>query len=640
MNRYQRKVLLVLIDVMTVSLSVYIAFLLRFDFDIKSPFIDYLPYVIFMQTFITILFFFYHNIYKRLWQYASVGDIVTILKSVLYSTSVFFIFHHYIVKFYIPEIIVPRSIYIISALITIFGVGGSRFLWRSFRSAHYKQQPHHRRALIIGAGNTGSMVLKEMKHTTNSIYFPVAFIDDDPKKYKLEIQGVSVLGNRHNIPAVVEKLMIEDIIIAMPSATRAELIEIIDICRTTGAKINIVPRINDLITGKLSISHIRDVSVEDLLGREPVKINLDEIASYLYDKVVLVTGAGGSIGSELCRQIANFGPKQLLLLGHGENSIYEIELELKKKHPELIIEPIIADIQDKGRLKRVFSYFQPEVVFHAAAHKHVPLMEKNPMEAVKNNIVGTKNVAECAHEFNALKFVMISTDKAVNPTNVMGATKRIAELIIQSLDKVSDTQFSAVRFGNVLGSRGSVIPIFKKQIQEGGPVTITHPEMVRYFMTIPEAVQLVIQTGALAMGGEVFILDMGKPVKISDLAIDLVKLSGLEPHKDIEIVYSGIRPGEKLFEELLTNEEGTSATKHDRIYVGMPTNLSDETMKLIIETIEALVLKDGNVGPAEVKATLQKILPAYVSAETINRAREEALQASLEVVAGINRKSK
>ncbi len=599
----------------------------------------FLPYVILSQVLLTISCFFYFKIYKRLWQYASVGDILTIIKSVLIATALFFIFHHYIVKYFIPEIIVPRSTYIISAMITIMIIGGSRFIWRIVRSSYLSIQPHHRRALIVGAGNTGSMVLKELRHKPNSEYYPVAFVDDDPHKYMLEIQGVCVLGNRHDIPSIVEKLKIEDIIIALPSATRDEIIEILEICKKTGVKVNIIPRINDLINGNLSISSIRDVSVEDLLGREPVKLNLNEIASYLFDKVVLVTGAGGSIGSELCRQISSFRPKQLLLLGHGENSIYEIELELRKKFPELLIEPIIADIQDKNRLRQVFSYFNPEVIFHAAAHKHVPLMEKNPMEAIKNNILGTKNVAECAHEFNASRFVMISTDKAVNPTNVMGATKRIAELIIQSLDKISETQFSAVRFGNVLGSRGSVIPIFKKQIKEGGPVTITHPDMVRYFMTIPEAVQLVIQTGALARGGEIFILDMGKPVKIADLAYDLIKLSGLDPNKDIKIVFTGIRPGEKLFEELLTNEEGTSATKHDRIYVGKPSNLSADQFATMMARIDELLKKDGSVTPSEVKLTLRQILPSYSSSESLNEATREALSASLEMVATIDRKA-
>ncbi|WP_254611524.1 nucleoside-diphosphate sugar epimerase/dehydratase [Paenibacillus sp. JMULE4] len=323
---------------------------------------------------------------------------------------------------------------------------------------------------------------------------------------------------------------------------------------------------NDVINGKVSINTIRNVSVEDLLGREPVKMNLEEIAGYLADKVVMVTGAGGSIGSELCRQIAYYKPKSLLLLGHGENSIYEIELELKKDYASIEIYAIIADIQDRDRIRQVFEEFRPQVVFHAAAHKHVPLMERNPIEAIKNNVFGTKNVADASDEFGVSRFVMISTDKAVNPTNVMGATKRIAEMIIQALDKQSKTQFAAVRFGNVLGSRGSVIPIFKKQIEEGRDVTITHPDMIRYFMTIPEAVQLVIQTGSLANGGEIFILDMGRPVKIADLASDLIRLSGLEPGKDINIVYTGIRPGEKLFEEILSNEEGAIATKHDRIY--------------------------------------------------------------------------
>lgn len=641
MSKHGRTVILVMLDAVIIALSVYLAYLLRFDFRIRQEFISTLPYVITAEVLITISFFGYFKIYKRVWKYASIGDLISIVKGVTVATMLFFLIHKFMVHPYFPKIIVPRSIYILAWIIAITGIGGSRFLWRMMRDNYSKIKPHHHRALIIGAGDAGTMVVKELKHT-HSEHYPIAFIDDDPRKRNLEVLGIPVVGDRTMIMEAVARYEIKAIIIAIPSASRSEIAEIVAICKNTGCKIKMIPRMNDLINGKISINMIRNVNVEDLLGREPVKVNLEEIAGYLSGNVVMVTGAGGSIGSELCRQIACFSPKQLILLGHGENSIYEIELELRKKHPDLTIQPVIADIQDKYRMKQVFEEFGPKVIFHAAAHKHVPLMEHNPMEAIKNNVLGTKNLAECAHEYGVSRFVMISTDKAVNPTNVMGATKRIAEMIVQSLDKISSTQFAAVRFGNVLGSRGSVIPVFKKQIEEGGPVTVTHPDMIRYFMTIPEAVQLVIQTGALAKGGEIFILDMGNPVKIADLAADLIRLSGLEPNKDIHISYTGIRPGEKLFEEILTNEEGALATKHDRIFVGRPLDLSFEELQLKLKQLEYLALRTESPNAEEIKAVLKEMVPTYqwrdVYGEPTNAAVQEAIRSSLELVATLEKK--
>jgi FlaA1/EpsC-like NDP-sugar epimerase len=431
--------------------------------------------------------------------------------------------------------------------------------------------------------------------------------------------GLPVIGGREKIPEVIDQYSIQDIVIAIPSAPRSEIAKIIDICKNTKTSTKILPSVADLINGRVSVKSIREVRVEDLLGRDSVEVNLNEIAGYVKDQVVLVTGAGGSIGSELCRQISSYAPKKLLLLGRGENSIYEIELELRKSYPQML-EALIADIQDRSRMKEVFDLYRPSVVFHAAAHKHVPLMEQNPAEAVKNNIFGTKNVAECADEYGSSHFIMISTDKAVNPTSVMGATKRVAEIFIQGLDRISSTKFVAVRFGNVLGSRGSVIPVFQKQIQEGGPVTVTHPDMVRYFMTIPEAVQLVIQAGALAKGGEIFILDMGEPVKIVDLARNLIRLSGLLPDQDIKIEYTGIRPGEKLFEEILTNEEGISATKHDRILVGKPMNVSWDELQLKLMELQQIVAKDKAANRSgEIKKLLCDIVPAYLTPQEAKR---------------------
>jgi FlaA1/EpsC-like NDP-sugar epimerase len=640
MNKHVRVITLMVIDAILIAGSVYTAYLLRFDFSIRAQFIPTLPYVITSYILITLVWLYVHKTYRRIWQYASIGDLISIFKGVIISSVTFYILHQ-VFLYFGYTVIVPRSIYILSIGLIFFSVGGSRFFWRIFRDNYIKIQPHHLRALIIGAGDAGIMVVKELKHTKSEIY-PVAFIDDNMQKQNLELMGVPVVGNRSDISKVVENYNIQDIIIALPSATRTEIADILELCKRTGARIKMIPRMNDLINGKISINMIRNVSVEDLLGRDPVQVDLKEISDYLSNHVVLVTGAGGSIGSELSRQIAGFKPKQLLLLGHGENSIYDIELELRKKYPHLKLEPLIADIQDKDRLIEIFDLYRPHVVFHAAAHKHVPMMERNPIEAIKNNILGTKNVADCAHEFDAERFVMISTDKAVNPTNVMGATKRIAEMIVQSMDQKSNTRYAAVRFGNVLGSRGSVIPIFKRQIEEGGPVTVTHPDMVRYFMTIPEAVQLVIQTGALSQGGDVFILDMGKPVKIADLARDLIRLSGLEPNKDIKIEFTGIRPGEKLFEEILTSEEGTAATKHDRIYVGKPSQLSSEQLEQMIKRFNYMILNHNRINHVEVRELLKMWVPSYHWRQAIDKdtrkAFDEAYQMSLETVAAVEKK--
>lgn len=643
MSRNKRKLFLFAIDAILISGSVYMAYLLRFDFRIPTQFINTFGYVITSYLLLTILAMHVFKIYRRVWQYASIGDLISIFKGSVCGSVAMYLLHQLIVKQIFTGIVIPRSIYLISLMLIFLTVGGSRFIWRMVRDNYVKIQPHHKRALIVGAGDAGTMIVKELKHT-DSEYYPIAFIDDDPNKFNLEVLGVPVIGAREDIPSAVKKCNAEMIIIALPSASRTEIAHILDICKKTGCKIKMIPRMHDLIDGKVTLSAIRDVSVEDLLGREPVSIDLKEIAGYLSEQVVLVTGAGGSIGSELCRQVAEFDPKQLIMLGHGENSIYEVELELRQRFPNLQLETVIADIQDKQRIRTVFETYKPQVVFHAAAHKHVPMMERNPIEAVKNNVFGTKNVAECAHKYKALRFVMISTDKAVNPTNVMGATKRIAEMIVQSIDKESDTVFSSVRFGNVLGSRGSVIPIFKKQIEEGGPVTVTHPEMIRYFMTIPEAVQLVIQAGALASGGEVFVLDMGEPVKIADLAHDLIRLSGLEPGVDIQIEYTGIRPGEKLFEEILTKEEGTAATKHDRIYVGRPPQLAYNELKSMLKPLERYSA-GGCVASGtekEIRSLLQQIVPTYQygNDQTVEHRDhvDLAFRASREIVAALDGK--
>jgi FlaA1/EpsC-like NDP-sugar epimerase len=527
-------------------------------------------------------FAFMYRLYHKAWEYASIGELTAIIKAVTFS-----IMTTAIVQFAVFQDIYVRAL-MITWMIHIILIGGSRFVWRVFRDRYIKSNVNKRRTLIIGAGAAGMMVARQLVNNPEAELKPVAFIDDDPNKQKLQFFNIPVMGTTKDIEDVVRALRIEHIIIAIPSLTKKQLNRIFEQCAKTNAKTQIVPKLEDIVTGKVSVSQFRDVQVEDLLGREPVELDIESISSYVENKVILVTGAGGSIGSEICRQVCRFNPKKIVLLGHGENSIYQIDMELRNQYKDQIdIVPVIGDIQDRERMFEVMEEHKPDVVYHAAAHKHVPLMEYNPKEAVKNNIFGTKNVAEAAATFGVQTFVLISTDKAVNPTNVMGATKRFAEMIIQQLDKQSKTKFVAVRFGNVLGSRGSVIPLFKKQIQAGGPVTVTHPDMTRYFMTIPEASQLVIQAGALAKGGEIFVLDMGEPVKIVDLAKNLIKLSGYTV-EEIGIEFTGIRPGEKLFEELLNENEVHPEQVFPKIFIGKATAVDEKILHDFMEEFESM----------------------------------------------------
>jgi len=529
------------------------------------------------------LFSFVLKLYKKAWEYASTGELLIIFKIVTGSI---------VVAAVVQQIIVGEIHYRLLAVtwsLHILLIGGSRFCWRMYRDSLLINEEKKKRTLIIGAGSAGTMIVRQLIKNKDTDLLPVGFIDDDFTKHRLDILGIPVLGGVSSLEKIVNENQIENIIIAIPSLSRKELNTIFQECVKTSAKTQTLPMIEDLVTGKVSVSQFRDVKVEDLLGREPIILDIDSISKNLTDQTVLVTGAGGSIGSEICRQIVKFKPKKLVLLGHGENSIYTIEMDLKDTIGKLPIEIIteIADMQDAEKMEKVMGTHKPDVVYHAAAHKHVPLMERNPEEAVKNNIIGTMNVANAASWHGVKTFVMISTDKAVNPTSVMGSTKRIAEMIVQSMDQGSETKFVAVRFGNVLGSRGSVIPLFKKQIENGGPVTVTHPEMVRYFMTIPEASRLVIQAGALAKGGEIFVLDMGEPVRIVDLAKNLIKLSG-NSIDDIGIQYTGIRPGEKLFEELLNDEEIKDKQIYPKIYVGKTMELYNEEIEHLISTFSVM----------------------------------------------------
>lgn len=616
MSKIRKRMLtLIFIDIIVILFSTTCAFLM---YDNLSPSNQNINRLIVFQSInvLTIVVGFYFNsLYNRVWRFASTGEVLTIFRTVTLSIVVAYLAFLVIYKQPVPIMVIVNSY-----LFTLFTIGLSRFSIRLYTDG-YRQNKNSdmKNALIIGAGQCGVIIAKELKFNNNSLVHAHAFIDDDPTKLKQKIMGIPVLGNKHDIPRIVNECNISEIIIAIPSASRKKIAEIINICNKTSANIQIIPNISDLIEGRVTLKSMRNVDVEDLLGRDAVVLENEGIESYISGKTILVTGAGGSIGSELCRQIAKFNPQTLLLVGHGENSIYLIHQELNGQVKNLI--PLIADVQDRDCIERIFAEYRPQVVFHAAAHKHVPLMEANPSEAIKNNVFGTKNVADCANRYKADKFVLISTDKAVNPTSIMGASKRIAEMYIQSLGNISETKFCAVRFGNVLGSRGSVIPLFKKQIAQGGPVTVTHPEMVRYFMTIPEASRLVIQAGGFARDGEVFVLDMGEPVKIYDLAKHLIRLSGFEPEVDIKIKFSGIRPGEKLYEELLLDEEGMTSTRHERIFIGKPSHISHEELNKQIQNL-ALVL---NKGKDIVKASIVSIVPTFIG-ETKRASVEEVKQ--------------
>ncbi|RJE83614.1 polysaccharide biosynthesis protein [Paenibacillus sp. 1011MAR3C5] len=601
---YRRRMLIILVvDIIIIWVAIGVSYLFRFNGSIPPRYEEQMLLFAIVTTIICGSSLAFFRMYRRMWQYASIGEIIELFKAIAIGMILSYAVASLIFGERIPLSIGSRTLELMLLL-----MGGSRFLWRLIRVNRSIKSEQSHNLLVVGAGDCGALIAKEIM-TSDRFKGSrlIGFIDDDSYKRSMQVVGVPVMGNRENIGHIVQKHDIHDIVIAMPSAKRSDISDIINICKLTGAKVKIIPAINDFISGRLAVQTLRNVEVEDLLGREPVNIDMKGVMDYVTDKVVLVTGAGGSIGSELSRQIASFQPSKLLLLGHGENSIYLIEMELRNKFPKVQLETVIADIQDRDRIDAVFARFKPQVVFHAAAHKHVPLMERNPSEAVKNNVFGTKNVADAADKYGAQRFVMISSDKAVNPSSVMGATKRIAEMYIQSINATSHTQFVAVRFGNVLGSRGSVIPRFKEQIAAGGPVTVTHPDMVRYFMTIPEAVQLVIQAGAFAKGGEIFILDMGKPVRIMDLATDLIRLSGLEPDVDIKIQFSGMREGEKLFEELLTESEETTVTQHERIFIGKPVEINRAELDMQFRRFEKVLGEDHH----SVKAAIERLVPFY-----------------------------
>lgn len=600
---------LMLLDIVLINISVALSYLLRFDGNLKSippEFLKSIVSIFVITSIIKIITFLFFKLYNSLWKYAGIYELASIVSAAFVSNVIM------ISYVFICRIMVPRSIFIIAFLIDLFLIGGIRFAYRVLRrilQGEVIRVKNSKRILIVGGGDAGAIIINELKANFELKSVPVAIVDDDKNKIGKKINGVPILGGIENIVDIIEKLKINEVIIAIESSTNNNKIvsNIYSKCSNTQCKVKILPSFSQLIDESVIMQKIRDVNIEDLLGREPIKLDIDGINSYLKGQVVLVTGGGGSIGSELCRQIAAFLPEKLIILDNYENNAYDIQNELLYKFPKLNIITLIANIREKQRIESIFRKYKPDVVFHAAAHKHVPLMEANPAEAIKNNVFGTLNVVECSDKVNVKKFVLISTDKAVNPTNIMGATKRVAEMIIQAINKYSSTEFVAVRFGNVLGSNGSVIPVFKKQIEQGGPVTVTHPEITRFFMTVSEAVQLVIQAGAMANGGEVFVLDMGEPVKIFDLAKNLIKLSGFEPGEDINIVFSGLRPGEKLYEELLLEEEGLQSTQNNKIFVAQPTFTDLALLTREIERLRELI----GANKRDILDYMRLIVPTY-----------------------------
>ncbi len=551
--------------------------------------------------------------YSSLWRYAGEEELVSILSACLVYVIPVYIAHRLIGIDY------SILFYIVSTILIIGYTGGLRLVYRTGRRFKTRMvvSQDSQRVLVVGAGSAGQMIINELKENPQLKKVPVGIIDDDINKIGRVIHNVKILGNTSQVKEIVEKENVDEIILAMANVDKARKSEIINICKETKCKLKTIPGIYEIIDGKVDIKKIRDVDIEDLLGREPIKVNMEEMSGYIEERTVLVTGGGGSIGSELCRQIASFNPKHLIIVDNYENNAYAIQQELIRKYEgKLNLSTIIASIREYKRMDEIFNEYKPDVVFHAAAHKHVPLMEKSPSEAIKNNIFGTLNVARLADTYKVKRMVLISTDKAVNPTNIMGATKRAAEMIIQTINKNSETEFVAVRFGNVLGSNGSVIPLFKKQIAEGGPVTITHPDIIRYFMTIPEAVQLVLQAGAMAKGGEIFILDMGEPVKIVDLANNLIRLSGFEPGVDIKIEYSGLRAGEKLYEELLMSEEGLTKTANSKIFIGKPVEFDSKKVMYHLEMLKKIV---DNEDVELIDSVMRSFVTTYIRPEDANK---------------------
>jgi FlaA1/EpsC-like NDP-sugar epimerase len=602
LNRF-RKLAMLSIDLILINSSMFLAFAIRFDWQLSYPIIISCAYFMMWASILKLIIFAFFGMYEWSFRYASISEAINVLRSVTIGSLLLIA-----TAFFTRRTEVGRSVLLIDYLICVFLIGISRFAPRvvvKFKQLKYTKL---KRVLIVGAGAAGEMIAREMINAKKRIYQPVGFIDDDPRKLNSRIHGVKVLGRISNVGEIIKGHGIEEIVIAIPSASGKIIRDIISKCEKTGVKIKTVPELHKILTGEITIKNIRDVRPEDLLGRETVEINTEDIGNFIRGKVVLITGAAGTIGSELSRQIVKFNPRQVIFYDLNENNIYFLEIELKANYPYFKFKTVIGDIKDIGLLKNTFSKYRPQIVFHAAAHKHVPLMEGNPIAAVKNNIIGTRNLIYASEHYMAERFVMISTDKAVNPTSVMGVSKRIAEMIVQTKAKTARTKFMAVRFGNVIGSSGSVIPIFKRQIENGKPITVTHPEVKRFFMAASEAAHLVMQAGAIGKGGEILILDMGEQIKVMDLARNLIILSGLKPGEDVEIKFIGLRPGEKMYEETLLDIEHDKATKHDKIFIAQPDSFDSNLLRKDIKILERLA---NLMDERKIVEKMKDMVPSY-----------------------------
>lgn len=604
-----RVLIIILLDSFCVSCSYFLALWFRFELSVRAIPRQYFVFyqdTILLWCLVTVVVFALFNLYNSVWTFAGENEVIRLVLAhsclILIGLACIYIF----------KVSMPRSYYVIGFILSALSTTALRLSYRFVRKVRNvfdrdRHEEHRARIMVIGAGEAGRMLIREFSDSRYLSGKVVCLIDDNPSKFKKLLAGVPIVGNRNAIPEMAKKYEIDRIIYAIPSSDAKTKRDILKICSAAKCEVQTIPGMYQLVNEEVSVSKLKKVEIQDLLGRDPIRINIDEVRAYVSGKVVMVTGGGGSIGSELCRQIAKSHPKLLLIFDIYENNAYDIQMELQRKHPELNLVVLIGSVRNTARLDVVLGKYRPEIVFHAAAHKHVPLMEDSPNEAIKNNVFGTYKMAQAAVKYGVKKFVLISTDKAVNPTNIMGASKRLCEMVVQMMNRESDTEFVAVRFGNVLGSNGSVIPLFEKQIAQGGPVTVTHPDITRFFMTIPEAVSLVLQAGYYAKGGEIFVLDMGEPVKIDSMARGLIRLSGFEPDVDIPIVYTGLRPGEKLYEELLMEEEGLKRTANKMIHIGKPIEMDDEKFKMQLKRLEeAYKIEVDNM-----KDLVAEIVPTY-----------------------------
>ena len=608
-NVVRRVLLLLVLDMFSIFASFFAGLWLRFEFSFSGIPTGYLQgFFQFSAVWcvVSVVIFALFNLYHSIWRFASVDELLRIMGAFLVFALI--ICAYLLLGYHV----MPYSFYIIGGVLQFLCAVAIRFGYRLARGLriqleHITPSKAKEHIMIIGAGEAGRVLATELENSQYVKARVVCVIDDNPNKLHKRLCGISIVGDRYSIPRAVREYNVDRIIFAIPTASAATRKEILDICATTGCKVQIIPGVFQLVNEEVNVSKLREVDPQDLLGRDPIKVNMDEIFQYISGKVVMVTGGGGSIGSELCRQIAKANPKQLIIFEIYENNAYDIQMELQRAYPDLNLEVLIGSVRNTARLDYVLGKYHPDLVFHAAAHKHVPLMEDSPNEAIKNNVFGTYKMAQAASKYGVKRFVLISTDKAVNPTNIMGASKRLCEMVVQMMNRESKTEFVAVRFGNVLGSNGSVIPLFKKQIEAGGPVTVTHPDIIRYFMTIPEAVSLVLQAGYYAKGGEIFVLDMGEPVKIDTMARNLIRLSGYEPDVDIKVEYTGLRPGEKLYEELLMKEEGLQDTSNKLIHIGKPIEMDDELFKQQLAQLDAAY----RVEATNMKELVAEIVPTY-----------------------------